>query len=78
MRDERGSDAIEHRIIAELIGIVVSRVQDLSLKKDEDVGLQKRYRAYERVSFFVSERRRHRGDLLLKRLDDLVTEAVLI
>jgi hypothetical protein len=78
MRDERDSDAIEHRDIVDLLGIVVSRVQDLSLKKDEEAGLQKRCRAYKRVGFFILERNRDRGDLLLKRLDDLVTEVVLI
>jgi len=78
MRDERDSDAIECRDIVDLLGIVLSCVQDLSLKKDEEVGLQNRYRTYKRVGFFILERNRDKGDLLLKRLDDLITEVVLI
>jgi hypothetical protein len=78
MYDERDSDAVERRDIMDLVGIVVSRVQDLEARGGEGGGFSKGCWAYEKVGFFMLERSKREGDSLLKRLDRLVTEVVLV
>ncbi|KAG4432366.1 hypothetical protein IFR05_012148 [Cadophora sp. M221] len=78
MRDLRNSDALEHHDIMDLLGIVVRRVEDISLKKYEDAGAHKLFQAYERVGCFDLERYMSSANKLVKRLNELVMDIVLI